>query len=155
MANELIRSDVLKIVTIEKTDKPDCLDISHPNWKQDTCYYILTYLASMPSGCITAEWSRANHEVIWNYMTRPCYLLKPDSTEGQILVHKDVSQFRMILAAWGNATLDDTYIGAGTFRIKFKDETEDDKLYAIIFGNERGIGYWIQLRVVNELVSKE
>ena len=141
----------LKIIEIEKIKTLDDIDNDGPNWKRDTAYYILTSLSTLSSGCIVAEWSRTTSNVVWFYSTEPCFSLKPENIEGEILIQKDISCFRMLLAALGFETVGQAYLGAGTFKVRFKNECEDSKLLAIIFSNDQGLGYWIKLQVIANL----
>ena len=138
----------MKIVEIEKIEKLDDVDSSGPYWKRDTASYILTYLAMMSSGCIVAEWSKAMGNSKWFYSKEPCFSLKPEKYDGEIIVQKDISSFRMLLAGLGSATIEETYLGAGTFKVRFKNECDSSKLMAIVFSNEQSLGYWIKLHII-------
>jgi hypothetical protein len=138
----------LKIIEIEKIKTLDDIDNDGTNWKRDTAFYILTTIANLSSGCIVAEWSRTTNNAVWFYSTEPCFSLKPENFEGGILIQEDISCFRMLLAALGFESVGQTYLGAGTFKVRFKNEYEESKLLAIIFSNEQGLGYWIKLQVI-------
>lgn len=145
----------MKTIEIEKIETLNDVDSNGPNWKRDTVYYILTSLAALPSGCIVAEWSKAAGNVKWFYTTQPCFLLKPENFEGVLLKQENINDFRMVLNALGFITLEEVYLGIGTFKICFKNGSESDRLYAIIFSNLKGLGYWIKLHVIEELKVEE
>jgi hypothetical protein len=137
----------MKIITIEQNTDRKGIDTSDPNWKHNAYSHILTFLTTLKSGCIIAEWSRKEQKAVWNYAKETSYSLKPEKYSGEIFVQDNLSCFRMILAALGSAIIDNAYIGGGTFKIQFSNEKKESKLYAMIFANEKDLGYWIKLQV--------
>ena len=108
----------LKIIEVEKKETLENIDNIGPNWMIDTIHYILTFLANLSSGCLIAEWSKTKNRATWFYSTAPCTSLIPG------------------------------YLGAGAFRIRFKNESSTSKLLAIFFSNKQEIGHWIKLQVI-------
>ena len=144
----------MKTIEIEKIETLNDIDCDDAHWKFDIVNYILTSLTALPSGCIMAEWLPMASHVTWFYTTTPYISLKPESFEGEILTIDNIIDFRIILGALGMTTLEEGYLGAGTFKVRFKNECEDSKFLAIVFSNKRETGHWIKLYVIGDEVEK-
>lgn len=134
----------MKFIIIDKTPTIEMEDKTNPLWRSHQISFILTFLSSLEYGCIFAEWAENQSRAIWEYTSKlPCHI-KMES-EGQIFVLDNLSLFRMLLARLGIITVNNSYIGAGTFSLRFREEPVNKKFYAAYLANTSELGYWIKL----------
>jgi hypothetical protein len=133
---------------VKRVTSLDCISDSTAYWQHSYCHYIFTFLSSVSSGEVFAEWSEGKKQAIWHYASEKSSCLRPPKIEKQLFKQNDLSCFRSIIARIGNAAIDDTYLGAGVFKIRFEGELEGNKRFAAFMANSREVGYWIKLQVL-------
>jgi hypothetical protein len=105
-------------------------------------------LSSVSSGEVFAEWSEGEKEAVWQYASERSSCLRPPKVEKQLFKQDELSCFRSVIARIGNAAIDDTYLGAGVFKIRFAGKLEGNKRFAAFLVNDREVGYLIKLQVM-------
>ena len=140
----------LRSVEIERLDKLDDRVFEQPGFKFLVCRYILTQLALMRSGCIVAKLTDADEPVRWLISHAPAEDFWPASVDGELLAHK-AGYLGSLLAGLGWPTVREVYSGAGPFLLSFKGGYTEKFRRGIMFANERHVGYWIKLYVIEQV----
>jgi hypothetical protein len=146
----------MKIITVPRISSPPDLSSGETHGIRKAYLFLLTQLASKDRGCLVGFWNTESGLGLWKLSEENGLIFGLPSTGTLDLQGKEKSVFRSILARLGNALVDETYLGAGTFQVSLRRRAPDHEAIRLDVFKHRTKRFWSQnsnLRCVGDFLS--